>query len=123
MIKYLLPFFLIPLLVACMGNNQKPSSGKPVSTSIPTEEKACIKQGGKWVRAGLAGGYMCLIKAKDAGKSCTDSAQCEYRCIANISESVQPGGKGSGQCQTTNSHFGCYSVVKDGVVQPAICVD
>jgi hypothetical protein len=86
-------------------------------------EQACRKRGGDWIPQGMLGTYNCVLKAPDAGKYCSDGSQCQSeRCI--YSEGLRlPGKQWMGTCAVNNSHFGCYQLVQNGNVTPALCVD
>lgn len=120
----LLYLFTLPLFIACttpvIPDKEKE---KPKAPKHAKDEKNCLEQGGKWMKAGLLDHPMCIFKASDAGKACTDSKQCEYRCYAHTP--ILPGSekKTTGSCQATSNPFGCNSVVKDGIAQPVLCVD
>ena len=62
----------------------------------------------------------CTIPTGDAGKSCTDSSECERRCLTGVGE---PGKQVTGQCQSSNQPFGCWAEVLKGVAQPGLCID
>jgi len=58
----------------------------------------------------------------DAGKQCTDTSQCEGKCVgtADQASSTVPL---SGQCQPDDRMFGCYSEIKQAKAVNTICVD
>jgi hypothetical protein len=65
---------------------------------------------------------LCVRPFADAGKQCTDSAQCQGKCIgtADQASSTAPV---AGQCQADDRLFGCYSQIQQGKAVSAICVD
>lgn len=83
----------------------------------------CEKDAGEIVPQGMMGGPLCLVTYADAGKACTDSSACMGQCRHTSEEGFRPDIKTTGICTQTNSWHGCYSVVKDGYAQPALCVD
>ncbi len=107
------------VLAAC--NNTASNSPKSKPKGPISSEADCTKAGGQWKQVGLAGSLACVLKTKDAGKSCTDSSQCEERCLAIVDEKDST--KMIGQCQTTNQPFGCFAEMKNGVAQPPLCID
>ena len=98
----------------------------PASAAAPLARNraACTQLGGLYEPAGRAGYLHCVLTYSDAGKSCSDGADCEGDCLAG---SEQPAGTAgpavSGTCQATTSRFGCYSRIEQGRVAMAICVD
>lgn len=117
----LLCLFTFPLLVAC--SNASITSEQPKPPKVASDKKTCLEQQGAWMRVGLLGHYMCVFKASDAGKTCSDSKECEYRCLATSPFTPKESKKVTGTCQATNNPFGCSSEVMDGVAQPALCID
>ena len=113
-----LPVLALLVLGACTPepgpDDTTPTGRQPLSIPDEVTIEGCRKAGGQ--RDGLAGA-VCTFAAKDAGKVCTDSADCEGRC-----EAGDPGGA-TGICSARISPFGCYSEMRDGVAQPALCVD
>jgi hypothetical protein len=57
----------------------------------------------------------------DAGKSCTDKAQCEGACIAEGNGESE--NAVTGQCQKTNVQFGCFARIVNGKSTGTLCVD
>ncbi len=88
------------------------------------EERAlCDAAGGEVHRDGLAGFERCTQTYGDAGKSCTDSSDCEGRCEVS-GEFSDMGKRGvTGRCQATDSPFGCFQIVENGQATAALCVD
>ncbi|WP_022953883.1 hypothetical protein [Leucothrix mucor] len=115
-------------LVACNGSKPDPVDNKKIdikvvdnSTNVtPKDEASCKQQGGTWGKVGLGGFMACTIPTGDAGKSCTDSSECERRCLTGVGE---PGKQVTGQCQSSNQPFGCWAEVLKGVAQPGLCID
>ena len=110
-------------VVACYAPKEvKPA--KPAGGSTVSEEIACNTKGGVWKRVGLGQFYACVIAMPDAGKSCTDSSQCEGRCLTGAGGMPDEGNKQvTGSCQATNQPFGCFSEVENGVAGPGLCID
>ncbi|WP_017931175.1 hypothetical protein [Robiginitomaculum antarcticum] len=86
-----------------------------------SEKAACQAQGGSYGPAGLAGMDYCNLSYSDAGQVCTDSGQCEGRCLANDFDAA--GYDATGQCEADTNPFGCNSEIIGGEVQPGLCVD
>jgi len=95
-----------------------------LETSAPaaqTAESVCAARGGALERVGRAQTLQCVIRFADAGKPCTDGSQCEAgRCHGPMEA---PRENVTGQCQATNTAFGCYTTLTNGRMGPAICVD
>ena len=113
-----LPLLAALALAACTPEptpqDTAPSGRQPLSIPDDVTIEGCRAAGGQ--RDGLAGA-LCTFAATDAGKTCTDSAECEGRC-----EATGTGGA-NGTCSARISPFGCYSEMRDGVALPALCVD
>ena len=85
-------------------------------------QATCAAQGGRLERVGRAQTLQCVIPYADAGKSCTDGAQCESgRCLGPVDAAGQT--NTSGQCQADNMRFGCTTTIVNGHAEAAICVD
>ncbi|MEZ5534101.1 MAG: hypothetical protein R3F02_00615 [Thiolinea sp.] len=106
------------LLISCSSNR----SGSATTADTPNFAQQCENSGGRWVRGGIAGFYGCLRPARDAGKSCTDSSECEYHCNASAGSSPAAGSPASGQCQSDNNYSGCNIEIRKGIAQPRYCV-
>jgi hypothetical protein len=52
--------------------------------SIPSSKERCLVHDNLWVRQGLSGSESCRVKTADSQKVCTDSAQCEGLCLADV---------------------------------------
>ncbi|MEZ5954470.1 MAG: hypothetical protein R3C13_09225 [Hyphomonas sp.] len=125
------------LLAACEAlrdyhaNNPVYGSSSPPYESIrfagevatPDERATCEAAGGQVRREGLLGFERCIQTYPDAGKTCSDSADCLGECRLPPDSGIPAGEPGTGTCQVTDSPFGCYALVKDGIVRPASCVD
>lgn len=117
----ILCLFILPFCVACSSPSKTPEQAEPVKAA--TDKTSCLAQKGNWTPVGLLGNYMCVLKAKDAGKTCSDSKECQYRCLANEQSSPKHPKKVTGACQASNNPFGCSSEIIDGVAQPTLCID
>jgi hypothetical protein len=60
------------------------------------------------------------LQTADAGKACSDSAQCEGLCLAP--EGSRDGGAVGGTCAADTDKFGCQQRLRDGVAV-TMCVD
>lgn len=71
-------------------------------------EDTCLAAGGKIIRA--MGGASCSMPAKDAGKACTDTFDCQGMCMGN------------GQCSQYTDMLGCHTILEKGKAVE-ICID
>ena len=96
-----------------------------VQQALTANPAACARAGGALQPVCRMQMPMCLITFSDAGKSCTDGAQCgSGRCLAGNPTAGTGGGPGAtGQCSTTNDPCGCYQRIEKGVAQPTLCAD
>lgn len=95
-----------------------------VQEALTANPDACAKAGGAIQPVCLMQSPMCVITFADAGKSCTDGAQCgSGRCLAENPTSSTGGPGATGQCSTTNDPCGCYQRIEKGVAQPTLCAD
>ncbi len=82
----------------------------------PTTQAQCTAANGFWKEHCGILQDCCNFKTTDFGEICTDSQQCEGKCIAqNPSDS-------SGTCSEWQNTFGCFNFFENGQLQ-AICVD
>lgn len=99
------------------------AAGQSFSRDMSAGDKAsCTAGGGTVQRRGRAGVEQCVRPFADAGKQCTDSAQCQGKCVGDAG-AASTGGAVTGQCQTDNRLYGCYAEIKGGKAVNAICVD
>lgn len=107
-------------LTACVATTNTKSP--PVTKGPPSSLADCLKVGGEWKRGGLSGVMICVTPTKDAAKRCTDSSQCEMRCL--LKPLVQGGtSEVIGQCQANTEPFGCFQEMKAGKAMPKLCMD
>jgi hypothetical protein len=82
----------------------------------------CIKEGGDWNAIGIMGIPGCQIPAKDVGKLCSDSSQCQYHCINHdIDHNNKPT---SGVCSKYYNMVGnCFYDINNGKADEYKCLD
>jgi putative hemolysin len=102
-------------LAACAPAAQAPA---PVAQSA---DASCAARGGAMQPVGRLQRSTCVVPYADAGKTCSDKADCQGACIAEGNLEAQ--GATTGQCQKTNVQFGCYAKIVGGKTTGAICVD
>lgn len=100
---------------------QPPGTQPPRVTEAGQEAAACAARGGNYQPVCLMGRPMCVLPHADAGKSCTDSSQCEGRCV--VENGADPGKQVTGVCSRNNNPCGCFTLVQNGVSQPTLCAD
>ncbi len=112
------------ILTACGNSPSEPQLTKTDVPRVAKDKQSCLALNGEWKPQGRLQAYACVFTAKDAGQQCTDSSQCEYRCLLKpASDMPTAGSRASGQCQATSSPFGCKYEVLGGVVQQGLCID
>ncbi|PEQ11553.1 hypothetical protein B2G71_16765 [Novosphingobium sp. PC22D] len=89
-------------------------------TMTPEKRAACEASGGTVERRGMVGAETCVHAYADGGKICTDSAQCEGKCVGSPGAADQ---RAAGSCQKDDKLFGCYAEIVGGRPAYAICVD
>jgi hypothetical protein len=102
-------------LLGCSDPAEPVAGEKP---TIPTTEAECVAQGGSWRALGLPmpnKPKSCDLKAADAGKSCSDSSQCQGACLAPADATA--GAATTGSCSAYLANFGNVVLVTDGKVE------
>mgnify|MGYP001123423830 CR=1 FL=1 len=103
------------------GQNQSYDDG-PRRDMNAADRAACEAAGGSVQRRGRLGMEQCVHAYADAGKQCTDSTQCQGKCVGSAG-AVSPDKAASGICQADDRLYGCYAEVRNGKAVAAICVD
>ncbi len=107
------------LLAACGAPDLPP----PAMSAAPETEAACVAAGGDWALRGRMQSPQCIMTYADAGRVCSDDADCEGACIVEAAPFPEAGQPAAGLCQKENRQYGCYARVVDGLATPGICVD
>ena len=85
--------------------------------------KDCSAKGGKYIKQGKLQRYKCVTYFSDAGKSCSDSSECQGSCL-NSNRLIETNTSNIvGQCASTDSPFGCREIVENGVGKGFLCID
>ncbi|SBV50776.1 hypothetical protein XBLMG947_1558 [Xanthomonas bromi] len=113
------------LLLAACSNAPIASSASPAAqapaTQTSADAAACTAKGGQLHPVGRMQIPRCIVPYADAGKTCTDNADCSGDCLAtNI---VPTGATTTGTCQRDSDRFGCRQEVVGGKGQAALCID
>lgn len=88
----------------------------------------CQMKGGRWGRVGLNPAPQCNMPTSDAGKTCTDTKECEGTCMAELSaEDMAKLRRGEvilskGKCTAWKLGAGCVVIIQDGRAV-MICID
>jgi Uncharacterized lipoprotein len=107
----------------------------PVRVPETADAGDCAARGGEMRRLGRMGREYCVVKYADAGKPCTDGAQCQGECRADANLPPPPASGApapgptpvppaatAGRCQADSDPFGCYTRIENGR-GTTICVD
>jgi hypothetical protein len=98
-----------------------PSSSPGERTPSAAEVSQCRARGGTIQRVCMMGTLTCVVRYRDAGKRCTDGADCTGDCLYEGED--PPPENPVGSCQRTSDPCGCRAVIVGGRAQPALCVD
>jgi hypothetical protein len=90
------------------------------------DEKQCTELGGSMGHnsklAAVEGRKTCQLKTPDAGRICTDKAQCVAACRAE--PEIAQGQETEGRCgEIWGTPPGCINLVSDGRAYGLICID
>jgi len=115
---------------ACQPMPTTDTAAGPQQTSIQTaaagstDAALCDRAGGKMLPQGRMQSVRCVLTYTDAGKRCTDGADCQGDCrISDVAGAPTAGTNAVGQCTADSSRFGCYTTVTGGKAEATICVD
>lgn len=92
---------------------------------LPSEKlaKECLAKGGTYSKQGRLQAYRCVMQFSDAGKSCSDSSECQGSCV-NSDKAIEAGTSNvKGTCAATDSPFGCRQTIEGGVAKGFLCID
>jgi len=117
MIRTISALVAFAALTACAPSTPAPT---PLTAS-QNLEASCTARGGKIQHVGRIQMPTCVVPFADAGKACTDKAQCQGDCI--LEGNMEDKGSVTGQCQQSNVQFGCFARVVNGQATRAMCVD
>jgi hypothetical protein len=98
-----------------------PETPQHEPSPTPDERRACAARGGKIEPVCMLGKPTCVIRYRDAGKRCSDKADCTGDCLYDGPDPAPA--KATGKCQMTSDPCGCRAAVLAGQVQPGLCVD
>ncbi len=92
-----------------------------VLMALTENAEACAKTGGEVRPVCMRGMPMCVVPFPDAGKTCSDSAECMGTCRGD--GSAQPEKPATGICSRDTDPCGCFQMVEKGVAQYPLCAD
>ncbi|MBL7206156.1 MAG: hypothetical protein ISS36_00985 [Candidatus Aenigmarchaeota archaeon] len=124
-------YFLIVFIIFIVGISLSAYISPEVSENLDQNplKIACEAKGGRWGRIGLDATPSCNYPASDAGKECSDSSECQGRCVADLSdEDYDKAQEGeiiytNGNCTSKRTVVGCNAFVEDGMVYGILCID
>jgi hypothetical protein len=82
----------------------------------------CAQYGGTIESVCMNGIEMCIVKFKDAGKSCSDSSECDGACLS-VRNDVQLGDAVLGACSQSSDPCGLFLPLKNGKVAARVWAD
>ena len=82
----------------------------------------CKEQGGKVREVGIFRRPLCEFPYTDANKECTNSSQCEGKCLYTGDMDALPG-EILGKCQSTNYIGGCFAQIDSNGSVLQVCAD
>lgn len=107
------------VLTACAPAT-RPS--REVAATSGNAEANCTARGGHLERVGKLQALRCIVAYADAGKACTDGAQClGQRCMGEAKDEAAATAV-VGRCVATSDPFGCQTVIRSGQAA-TVCID
>lgn len=106
------------ILSACAPVAPQPET--PVQSLSASE---CAARGGSMIAVGRMQTVQCVVRYSDAGKACTDGAQCQGDCRAEPTVTAREGQSVRGVCQADSNRFGCFTTVTNGKAEATLCID
>ena len=117
MLKSLIVAALAAVMVSCAP------TPPPITPSTGPDVAACAAKGGTVRPICRMQRPACVITYADAGKTCSDKADCQGRCLYRGEPPADDAAAVTGQCQATSDPCGCFTTVVKGQVGPGMCVD
>jgi hypothetical protein len=107
----------------------------PSAASLASNQVECFRAEGRWTQVCMARQYSCLARYRDGGTSCTDSSQCQGKCLVDMTAICNPGVECTdpvkpepgqafvGQCQRDAEPCGSFIEIRKGQAEPAYHID
>lgn len=119
---YFMGLFSLIFISACQTPSLVNDQNEPNYPSANLV-KECLAKGGTYSKQGRLQTYRCVTQFSDAGKSCTDSSECQGSCL-NSDTAIEAGTSSvKGTCAADDSLFGCRQLIEGGVAKGTLCVD
>jgi hypothetical protein len=115
--RIVLAALVLLALTACAPMGDGPSTGPAVDVA------ACTANGGKVKPVCRMQKPACIFDYADAGKACSDSDQCQGRCVAAEGAMPEGGVAAKGVCEADNDVCGCSTEIVGGKAVAGRCVD
>nr|WP_174856333.1 hypothetical protein [Xanthomonas vasicola] len=109
------------LLTACSNTPATRPAAAANAAQTSADAAACSAKAGQMRPVGRMQIPRCIVPYADAGKTCSDNADCSGDCLAT--SIVPTGAATTGTCQRDGDRFGCRQQVVGGKGQAAVCID
>ena len=83
--------------------------------------RTCQSRGDRIVSFGPS--TWCSEIYNDGGKVCSDSSECEGRCVVEEPVEVAAGVEATGMCQAEEPVSSCYATITKGIAGLTICIN
>lgn len=113
--------FAIAMLCGCTPVSDSESIQAAEASGI--DVKACRAAGGSIRPVCKRQVPACVTPYQDAGRRCTDSSQCDGRCILEIDHEPAPDEQVWGRCEQDDDPCGCKIEVVGGKMGAGGCYD
>lgn len=117
--------FSLLFISACQtpAMTEQQNNANSASKSVEMLAKECLAKGGEYTKEGRLQAYRCVQQFSDAGKSCSDSSECQGKCT-NSDTAIEAGTANvKGTCAVNDTPFGCRQTIEGGVAKGFLCVD
>lgn len=125
MALYFMGLFALMFVSACQtpAVTGEKNSSNYLSESSENLAKSCLAKGGTYTKQGRLQAYRCVMQFSDAGKSCSDSSECQGSCLSSDTDIAAGTPNSVGTCAATDSPFGCRQIIEGGISKGTVCVD
>ncbi|AMT97006.1 MULTISPECIES: hypothetical protein [Psychrobacter] len=122
---FFMGLFSLLFISACQtpAMTEEQNNANSASKSVEMLAKECLAKGGEYTKEGRLQAYRCVQQFSDAGKSCSDSSECQGKCT-NSDTAIEAGKTNvKGTCAANDTPFGCRQTIEGGVAKGFLCVD